>query len=921
MVDFTKLSEEDFNALADKRYSDISEQGMAVLQNKTVEEPSFWDAFSYAYDKTDTDVGNAATWLESRVPLGKVSFSFSDGFSYYSPEEIYGERFMDASPEVRRQVLNIAKEKELQQKYPRLSQMDSIPGIADELGVVTKVLSTPTSLIPAGSSVKGMAAIGSILGAEYVALENLAKEGAIDGEEVVVGAAVGAVAAPIVGTVLNKLSPSTRRSLRQRKDASARAQANESLDEIQDIVVQERANGVESYQEIQSSVMNKMGITKEALDDILIKSDIKLKVPSVEAAKGMLEMKSAALDPVAAKSSSSFVDNLLGTLSTRVKGISEEAFSRLRRLEYNVHLKTKQRMDEVSPFFKTLSQIPRAEKRSLTRSLYNGDFDDATSILKKYGADGSEFQQVQNTLEEIFGELKDAGYKELGEVENYFPRNVKDYRALLQKLGATERGAIENALRARAKQLKVSASNLPENERINIINQVLRGRRHYLSEGKISFANNRNIARISEEILDEYSSPEESLSLYIRKAVNDIEKRKFFGRDNAVDKGIVSLDLDNSIGNFVAREIDNAKISPARADELSGLLEARFNLGEASANKVMQGIRNIGYSTTIGNPISALTQVGDLGMSAYANGMRNTIGSLLGKKRVSMEELGLDSLIAEELSSMGKTARFLNGTLSAVGFKKIDKIGKNTLINSALKKAQRQSVSEAGIKSLRNKYGSVFGDEFKNLVDDLKAGDITDNVKYFLFNELSDFQPITLSEMPAAYLNNPNGRIFYSLKTFAIKQLDVIRRDIAQEFKKGNTSKAAKNLLGYMTIVPMMGASVDEVKDFLLGRRSSVEDIPDNYVENLFKVFGATEYIVDRYGKVGQVGSALGEMFTPVFPDLIDAVGTDMTKIFNGEFDTEDSKTLRQVPGVGIFWYNFFGGGLEKNYQERLTGR
>ena len=916
MVDFTKLTEDDFNALADKRYDDISEEGMSVLQGKFEEEPSFWEKFSYAFDKADTDVENASTWLESQIPLGKVSFSFEDGFSYYSPEEIYGQEFMDASPEVRRQVLNLAKEKELQIKYPRLSQMESISGVADELGMVVGSLSSPTTLAPAGATLKGMTVIGGLMGAEYAALENLAKEGAINPEDVAVGSFVGAVAAPAVGAVINRLSPSSRRSLRQRRETEARASANEQIDEIQDIVVQERAKGVEDLNQIQNTVINRMGINKESLDDILIKSDIKLKVPSVEAAKGILETKAAGIDPVTARAGSKFVDNLLGTLSTRVKNISEEAFGRLRRLEYDVHAKTKKRMDEVQPFLKLLSDVPEVEKRALTRSLYNGDFDDAASVLKKYGSDGSEFESVKNTLGELFEELKEAGYKDLGEIENYFPRNVKDYGSLLKKLGVNERGAIDNALQARAKQLKVTVKKLPENERTNIINQVLRGRRHYLGEGKISFAKSRNISRINDNILDEYSSPEQSLAIYIRKAVNDIEKRKFFGRGDAVDKGVKSLDLDASIANFV----ESRKLSPSQQDELSDLLEARFKLGEASANDVIKGIRNISYAATIGNPISALTQIGDIGMSAYANGFKNTIKSLAGSRKVTMEDLGLDSLIAEELSSLGSTARFLNGALTAVGFKKIDKIGKNTLINSSLKKAQSQVLSDDGINSLRKKYGAVFGDEFKNLADDLKSKDITDNVKYFLFNELSDFQPISLSEMPAAYLNNPNGRILYSLKTFAIKQLDVIRRDIVQEMKKGNYSKASKNLLAYMTIVPLMGASVDEAKDFLLGRRASVDDIPDNYAENLFKIFGATEYIVDRYGKSGQIGSAIGEMVAPAFPDLIDAVATDTWKIAKGEFALDEAKSLRQAPGIGVFWYNYFGGGLEKNYQERLLG-
>jgi len=202
-------------------------------------------------------------------------------------------------------------------------------------------------------------------------------------------------------------------------------------------------------------------------------------------------------------------------------------------------------------------------------------------------------------------------------------------------------------------------------------------------------------------------------------------------------------------------------------------------------------------------------------------------------------------------------------------------------------------------------------DEFANTVADLRAGNITDNVKLMLFSELSDIQPISLSQMPLSYLKNPNGRIFYSLKTFAIKQLDVLRRDIIQQYKTGNTGEAAKNLTAYMTIIPMMGATVDEAKDFLRGQGAEVNDIPDNYIENLFKVFGGSQYVMEKYVDKGQVGSAIGEIVAPP-TDWINAIGEDIWKIANGDFVGEESKAMRELPVIGKVWYNFFGGGMEK---------
>ena len=202
-------------------------------------------------------------------------------------------------------------------------------------------------------------------------------------------------------------------------------------------------------------------------------------------------------------------------------------------------------------------------------------------------------------------------------------------------------------------------------------------------------------------------------------------------------------------------------------------------------------------------------------------------------------------------------------------------------------------------------------EKFKITMRKCRAGTNTEKENPGWFNELSGVQPISLSEMPLNYLRNPNGRIFYSLKTFAIKQLDVMRRDIVQEIQSGNKAEGVKNLVAYMTIIPMMGATVEEAKDMLRGQGGSVDDIPDNYIDNLFKVFGGSQYVMDKYVGKGQIGTAVGEIIAPP-TDWINAISEDVWKVASGEFVGSDSKMMRELPIIGKVWYNFFGGGLEK---------
>jgi hypothetical protein len=922
MADLSKLSREDLQLIADKKFDQISPEARATLNVEVaVGEPSTFDKFAYAFESADTDIGNALTYLSSEFPIGKVGFSFSEGFTYTPPEELYGKQYMNASPDVRRQVIARAKDIELENKYPEAARQAGMGGAAGIAGTILGSLISPTTLIPiskAYQGYKGLAAVGAAFGAEYNVLEQLAKKGEVDVGELAGATAIGAIAAPATSAVIKGLTPSARKALIERRSPEAKLKAQEDFDQIQNIVYEEVAKGGQTPGSVKQIVMNRMGLDEDALDDILIKSDAKVRVPSVEEAQAVIAAKVKSIAPSAATSGWKFGEDILGVISTNIKNISPKIHDELAKTEFAIAKETEEYIKIAQPLTEIFDKMKGQDLKIVSRNLYNGDFDNALTVMKRYSVDSdSAFESTRELLKTIHTRMKDeAGYTDIGEIENYFPRLVKSYDDFLKSINKEQQTKLQRALKVKAKELGLkSAKDVPEEDRINIINQIMRGRNPIVADNRLGFTKGRAVAQIDDKLIEQYQDPKTALNSYIMKAVSDIHKRKFLGRgSNVTDEGVRRVNLDKSVGSYVEEAIKRGELAEADSDRLADLVSARFGLGEQSAGQVSGTLRNIGYMTTLGNPFSALTQIGDLGMSVYMNGMKNTIAGMLGKKTITLEDIGINNIVAQELATVGKTAKLLDKTLGAVGFKALDRLGKTTFINSAYKRFANLAKSDKGIAEIRKKYGGMLGEEFKSTITDLRAGNVTDNVKLMLYNELAGVQPINLSQVPLAYLNNPNGRIFYSLKTFAIKQLDVMRRDIVQEFKSGNQKKAAENLVAYMTIIPMMGATVDETKDFLRGQGMSAEDMPDNYIENLFKVFGGSQYVMDKYVSKGQVGSALGETIAPPL-DWINAIGEDVWKTMNGEFVGEESKALRELPVIGDVWYNFFGGGLEKAIQ------
>ena len=861
-----------------------------------------WMQFKYGFSEGTSITENAGVWLESVLPIGEINIDFSkndfSAISYDSPEELYGKGFATASPEERREMIIARKERQLQHDYGQFFDPDEGSG-ARTVGNVASELADPTTAIPFFGGYKTQAALGATIAGGSTALSQKVQEGEVDPASVALASTIGAVLPPTIMKGANVI-----------KDKGAR----KVLEQAQGVIDGHIAKGGSTRTINEALTEAKINPIKVEMAAKRLGTKVRIPLDKTQAEKAI--NKSITRDSAVSRQYSKGLDRFLGAISTRIGNISQTVKNRLREFEFDTHARTAEFSKRVEPFFTTFKDVPKATQAQISKHLFNGDFDAATGLMSEFSPVLSEAfeKNVKPVLDELGTELIESGHS-FEKIPNYFPRNVKDYDALRASLGLKERGILDAQLEAYAKSKKTSVGKLTEEETSKVIDLALRGYKQTKDGFKPRFAKQREIGKVDNVTLDTYANADESLAMYIRNAVHDIERRKFFGRSGKVDDAN-QFDTQMSIGQLVKDELADGSLDKARQLELEELLSARFIGGEQSPSAAGKTIRDLGYMSTIANPITAMIQLGDIGVTSALKGFRNTISSMFGTKDIKIVDLGIDDLITKELAlgDNRKIAKALDKMMGGVAFKAIDRLSKETLINASLKRARRMVKSPKGEAKLRREVEKVMGKETDAFIADMKAGEVSRNVKLWAFNELSEVQPISLSEMPEMYLNSKNGRLAYMLKSFTLKQIDLVRNKVVGQWKAGNKVEASKNaalLAGYLTTA---NVGTSTVKDILLGREVRSEDIPDRALWSLLGVYGMNEYVYDRYLKQGKIVEGGMAYITPAAP-YVEALTTLATEPF--EDDPSYARALNGIPVVGRILYNWFGGGAEK-FNERL---
>jgi len=933
----------------DAMYDRIASNRKSALKEATKrgegdgEESAFW----YGFDKTKSDVQNWAMLIDAKFPIGGWHHRYSkerpEGvgrFEWRSAEELYGydnpemPKWEDMSPDARRIRLLELFDENIARKYPNLSKEEHEKTKAEIGGTFLGVLSTPTSAFPIGKTKTGMTLIGGALGFEYGAGESLLETGQIDWKATGQYTVFGAVAAPV-------LVLSGRTAVKSYKKFKAKrlvAQQTKSAGELIDIytnMVWEAVQKDVPVGDIFPKINNMLGINDDILREAVEAAGKgKIRIPNKKETEAYFEHLGYVRGDTGFKAGK-FVEDLLGVTSTRVKDINPSLWHRLRKLDYNQHSRAHEAFTTVEPFLKGLNKLKKNERGVIEIALFNGDFKTVEAVLHNNEKLLDDFKATQELLNILHKEAKDAGLN-LGFIENYFPRDVVDLTGLQKYLNKEQRSAIDKLL-DRAKE-KNGKKELTLTERGNVINKFLLSN-FTTGSGTTKIRQQRKIDLITKELLQFYSTPEVSLHKYITRVINETEKVKFFGtawHKNSLASG---ADVDKSIGALVEELRNVGKIGDkVEVDELSKLLRVRFIEGEMSPDKWVQNVKNISYSMVLGNPVSAMTQLGDTFLAAYKTGnLLKTVEALftsvlptkhLSKApKVSLKDYGfLD--IAEEFASNTKTAWWMRQSFKWSGFTTVDRIGKETILNAAFLKYSNLVSKPKKLAEFKKKWLPAFEDDLGELVTALKNKDINnEHVRLLLWHELADMQPISLSEMPVKYLQKPNGRAFYMLKTFTVKQLDVMRRDAFKLMKTpGRRTEGAKNLLRFGTYFIAGGMSSSAVKDWMMGREY---DMSDEAVEQIWKLMGVNKYAMDKLidkGDIsGTVSSIVGIPTRPWLNMVEDAFkfsgGAEwVNETMTGEYKEIDPewKSVKNVPLAGTFIYNYFLGGKEREEEREF---
>ena len=587
-------------------------------------------------------------------------------------------------------------------------------------------------------------------------------------------------------------------------------------------------------------------------------------------------------------------------ISTRAKRVNIKLRNKLRAYDYGLNTKLNQYYAQIKPFLDKWATMTETDAVAFDLALKNSYVEKQIEIVKKYDA-YDEFVAVKNLLNSLFDQAIDVGI-EMGYSSDYFPRQIEDVEGFMAAMyGSPFSSQLRRALR------EADPDNVMTNEeRAEFFNKYLRGfNRRDLNKPLPGNTKDRSIDIVTAEMNKYYKPSMQALISYIEGMNTSIESRKFWG--------FKSDDINQSIGALTADLVDTGVITPEQDAEVQEILRARFK-AKGVTNKWLNLQKNVSYIYTMGGLNSAITQLDDISMSLYKAGLWNTVQSVLHPNRpgLSREELGLER-IGQEFVEASTSSQAVSTIFKLTGLDKIDAFGKNTLINATFNKFQKMAKNNEA--ELRARIEPVMEQETEQTIEDIKNGVISQNVKLLMFNELADVQPIALSEMPEWYLTSGNGRVFYMLKTFMLKRLDIFRNESFDRMRQGDVKTGMRNLFRLAILMILSGAAKDAIIDMMFGRDF---DVTDTMVNNLLGLAGISKYTLYKARDEGFSGFASSFLIPPVFASSSDLLSDIYKSLFSKKGkDIKDYEIWKGVPLIGRFYYWWMGGGRTKENRKK----
>lgn len=594
------------------------------------------------------------------------------------------------------------------------------------------------------------------------------------------------------------------------------------------------------------------------------------------------------------------IDKALGALSTRIKNIDPRTHAIMRRFEFDISNFRNKWIKRTKPFFSAMDDLatrmdPRDYQR-LIGKLYTNTDDFEAAVLATPGGKrvAKEFPEIRKLLDEVYdlgGDIEGVIGKRLG----FFPRKLSYDPAKAQLVIGDQR--LKNIRDSLTRQ--GLDPDDPNNWDKALNEYVQRQDDLEFAKGASGLSRTRKLEFVTTDQVPAYLSPRGSMEKYLNDAAHLVARRQMFQRLGAPD------DMVKATGEVLdpkkLSEIFEARgLLPEDARAMSEMLTARLGPGEQQMGRNLGMLKDTSHIFLLGDFISTLTQAQDIYASMYKNGVFNALRggfrNFTGKGLSKQEVLGLVDITADMASEARLSKRVSDKVLQSTGFRSLDKFGKQTFMNSSVLKNQKLAKDP---EKFFEKWGVMFGDNTEQLRVDLlnfkKASDVTEDMALMLWDDLSNVQPISLLEMPQRFLEMPNGRFLYTLQSFTLKQLDILRNDVWNSIKTGDKAGATANLLAYASFFTGSSVGVDAMKNHLRGEDINVMGYDGLLVEGALKAIGMNKYTLDKFNRdpdiMGYIANQVGAGFA--LPNIL---LTGASEVAKGKPPYE---LLELVPGIG----------------------
>jgi len=635
-----------------------------------------------------------------------------------------------------------------------------------------------------------------------------------------------------------------------------------------------------------------------------------------------------------------------------------------RQHDIRVGQKTSALMKSAMPFMKSMKEALKG-KRKLQEEFvdllkvqdeFGVDYDEVVRLIDRLKLSKNldaklkgELKQMRETFDQVLAYGREEGGFDVGNIKNYFPLKIKseDYKYLRKAMDEDPNlraasNEIDKAIDEFSAKNKINKNDLSQDELAEITSRVIRG---YPVTGSISGNfKPRSIldAKTRKRIKRFYMHPEDALESYIRGTVEAVERKKFLGavkpaKGQAIQgegfKDVMGADVgmragvDESLANALAEDLlKGTKFGQEDVEKLRQIIQSRFSGGTEMF--AARAAKNLGYLQVMTNLGSAITQLSDQVFSIHFNGFGNHFRTLFNRKDM-FDFAELTGLSNREFEGMGNSdilGKLLDYLFGKTKLKQLDLFAKNTYMNAAWRKYHKLAKSEGGSQKLREELRPYFNERTDEIVEAVRSNAPTNKkppaeVTELVFHKLLDVAPATASEVPAAYMKNPNFRIMYMLKTFTIKQIDAFRTAGVDNIQTGGklylegraegnkskqekgvrlAAKGTKDLVQIATLFAAANAGTDVIKDIIYGRPIEVDEMIKN---NLWQTIGINRYHVYNARRKGPFKAGIDYLAPPTA--FFDRAWQDISAIVG---DGEYKGAMLQGTPLDLVYWRYLGG-------------